>query len=556
LNMFRSTGCLLIFCCLALQFQSSWLLPFKIPDFGRWVTPTIGEVWPKPQAQSFSENFFVLRPNGFQFEVIGQRCDILDDALRRYYQFIFNPAGPAEEQVVVTEEMYANQKNFRAFLDVVKINLQQPCEQYPSENMVENYQLEIDSPANPLIGVITSPSIWGMLRGLETFSQLVYISPDGIANHVNATQIVDFPRFSHRGLLVDTARHYMPLKTLRKVVDLLAHDKMNVFHWHLVDDSAFPYQSTLFPELSGNGSYNPYSHVYTPADVRTVIEYARYRGVRVIPEFDMPGHAHAWFGIPGLLTQCHDDNWEPYDEYGPMNPARETTFSFLRRFLGEVFRAFPEKYIHIGGDEVQFYCWRRNPEVVQFMADNGWGTNWGRLEQYFIERVINESQVETEFKKTFIIWQEIIDDNATLPRSTIVQIWKDNYAAELSHVSKFGYPIILSSPWYLNYISYGLEWEKYYTVEPLDFEGTEEQKKLVIGGEAAMWSEYVDAVNMVPRTWPRLSVVAERLWSDRSVNNTREAVLRLEEHRCRLLRRGYNVNPVNGPNFCPKEWDQ
>jgi hexosaminidase len=170
-----------------------------------------------------------------------------------------------------------------------------------------------------------------------------------------------------------------------------------------------------------------------PSSICRVIFSKLFRDL--LYKFHSVGHAHAWFGIPGLLTQCHDDNWEPYDEYGPMNPARETTFSFLRRFLSEVFRAFPEKYIHIGGDEVQFYCWRRNPEVVQFMADNGWGTNWGRLEQYFIERVINESQVETEFKKTFIIWQEIIDDNATLPRSTIVQIWKDDYAAELSHVS-------------------------------------------------------------------------------------------------------------------------
>jgi len=147
-------------------------------------------------------------------------------------------------------------------------------------------------------------------------------------------------------------------------------------------------------------------------------------------------------------------------------------------------------------------------------------------------------------------------------KDTIVGVWKDIYLDSklkpwreyLQASVKHGYQIVLSAPWYLNYISYGQDWRKYYEVDPNDFIATADEKQLVIGGEACMWGEYVDDTNLIPRMWPRASPVAERLWSSVSLTDVNQAAPRLEEHRCRLLRRGYPVESVNGPGFCPTEW--
>ncbi|MED6257252.1 hypothetical protein ATANTOWER_016422 [Ataeniobius toweri] len=123
----------------------------------------------------------------------------------------------------------------------------------------------------------------------------------------------------------------------------------------------------------------------------------------------------------------------------------------------------------------------------------------------------------------------------------------------MSKVTAAGYTTILSAPWYLDYISVGQDWQKYYKVEPLNFNGTEEQKKLVIGGEACLWGEYVDATNLTPRLWPRASAVAERLWSAKEVTDIGDAYSRLSVHRCRLVVRGIPAEPLS-PSFCPHEY--
>ena len=125
----------------------------------------------------------------------------------------------------------------------------------------------------------------------------------------------------------------------------------------------------------------------------------------------------------------------------------------------------------------------------------------------------------------------------------------------MSKVTRKNLNAILSSPWYLNYISYGSDWSKYYMIEPLDFNGTAKQKDLVIGGEAAMWGEYVNSVNLTPRLWPRACAVAERLWSDRDVRNLKDASMRIQEMECRMIKRGFPAEPINGPAFCGINWN-
>ncbi|PNJ60786.1 HEXB isoform 7 [Pongo abelii] len=329
----------------------------------------------------------------------------------------------------------------------------------------------------------------------------------------------------------------------------MAFNKFNVLHWHIVDDQSFPYQSIAFPELSNKGSYS-LSHVYTPNDVRMVIEYARLRGIRVLPEFDTPGHTLSWGkGQKDLLTPCYSRQ-NKLDSFGPINPTLNTTYSFLTRFFKEISEVFPDQFIHLGGDEVEFKCWESNPKIQDFMRQKGFGTDFKKLESFYIQKVLD---IIATINKGSIVWQEVFDDKAKLAPGTIVEVWKDSaYPEELSRVTASGFPVILSAPWYLDLISYGQDWRKYYKVEPLDFGGTQEQKQLFIGGEACLWGEYVDATNLTPRLWPRASAVGERLWSSKDVRDMDDAYERLTRHRCRMVERGIAAQPLYA-GYCNHE---
>uniref|UniRef100_A0A8C6LKT8 Beta-hexosaminidase subunit alpha n=1 Tax=Nothobranchius furzeri TaxID=105023 RepID=A0A8C6LKT8_NOTFU len=215
----------------------------------------------------------------------------------------------------------------------------QDCEGYPQEDSSERYNLSVSAGH----ASVNAESVWGVLRGLETFSQLVY--QDDFGTHfVNRTDIEDSTQFQYRGLLLDTSRHYLPVPVILKTLDAMAYSKFNVFHWHIVDDPSFPYQSRTFPNLSNKGAFHPVSHVYTQSDVKRVISYARMRGIRVLPEFDSPGHTNFW-GRVKLLTRCH---LHPSGTFGPVNPALPSTYQFMASLFKEVASVFPDSYIHLG----------------------------------------------------------------------------------------------------------------------------------------------------------------------------------------------------------------
>ncbi|EMP38930.1 Beta-hexosaminidase subunit alpha [Chelonia mydas] len=404
------------------------------------------------------------------------------------------------------------------------------CDGFPDMDSVESYKLSTSED----LSLLSSESIWGALRGLETFSQLIWRDEDGTF-YLNKTDIVDFPRFAHRGLLLDTSRHYLPVRAILETLDVMAYNKFNVFHWHIVDDPSFPYESAAFPELSRKGAYNPVTHVYTLNDVKLVIEYARLRGIRVISEFDTPGHTHSWGpGAPGLLTPCYAGSI-PSGVHGPVNPILNTTYQFMTELFREVSTVFPDFYLHLGGDEVDFTCWRSNPEIQAFMQRMGFGQDYAKLESFYIQRLLD---IISSYGKGYVVWQEVFDNGVKVKPDTIIHVWRENagpYQQEVARVTKAGYRALLSAPWYLNRISYGQDWQTAYQVEPLEFEGSPEQKELVIGGEACMWGEYVDVTNLTPRLWPRAGAIAERLWSNKTVRDLQDAYRRLANFRCTLL---------------------
>uniref|UniRef100_A0A8C1M4Z7 Beta-hexosaminidase n=1 Tax=Cyprinus carpio TaxID=7962 RepID=A0A8C1M4Z7_CYPCA len=468
-------------------------------------------LWPLPQKFQSSAVAFKLSPASFQIvhakqSSAGPSCGLLENAFRRY-------------------ELYSPLFTFEPVL----------CYKRFCSLCVD--ELSIDEPS----AVLKAANVWGALRGLETFSQLVYEDYYGV-NNINKTDISDFPRFAHRGILLDSSRHFLPLKVILANLVTMAMNKFNVFHWHIVDDQSFPYMSRTFPELSQKGAYHPFTHVYTPSDVKMVIEFARMRGIRVIPEFDTPGHTESWGnGIKDLLTPCYSGS-SPSGTFGPVNPILNSSYDFMTQFFKEISTVFPDAYIHLGGDEVDFRCWESNPDIQKFMAQQGFGTDYSKLESFYIQRLLD---IVAATKKGYMVWQEVFDNGVKLKDDTVVEVWMGNkMEEELQNVTRAGFTTILSAPWYLDYISYGQDWQHYYKVEPLSFPGTDAQKKLVIGGEACLWGEYVDATNLTPRLWPRASAVAERLWSDKSVTDVGNAYNRLVQHRCRMVKRGIPAEPL------------
>ena len=349
------------------------------------------------------------------------------------------------------------------------------------------------------------------------------------------------------------------MRAIFETLDAMEMNKMNVLHWHLVDDQSFPFVSETYPELSEKGAFNARTHVYHRKDVEAVLEYARVRGIRVLAEFDTPGHTQSWGkGMPKLLTQCYDKDHKPkLGIWGVLDPSQEATFEVLQKLFLELSRRFPEQYLHLGGDEVDFSCWQSNPGVKAFMERMHFGNDYKRLESYYIQRVVK--MVES-LAKSYIVWQEVFDDNVTLAPDTVVHVWKGKgWQLEMQKVTERGLRVLLSAPWYLNHISYGTDWIKYYEVDPLNFNPANSSKAtdLVMGGEACMWGEWVDASNLISRTWPRASAVAERLWWGTNTKPTVTPAIksRFHDQHCRMQTLGLRVGPIDGPGlYCPCDY--
>ncbi|KAH3830320.1 hypothetical protein DPMN_103561 [Dreissena polymorpha] len=503
---------------------------------------------------TLSEDQLLIDTDRFVFN-LDQRCDILTIAFQRYMDIIF---GAVKNRVSQTKSDSNRTSVFEFAItrplrddDVVTalhVDVKGQCmdDAYPSLKSDESYNLKINPNG---FATLDANEVWGALRGLETFSQLIYTNNGGVLV-INVTSITDKPRFQHRGILLDTSTHFLSVNALKKNLDLMAMNKFNVFHWHIVDDQSFPYESYTFPAMCEKSAYTM-EDIYSQKDIADLIEYATLRGIRIIPEFDSPGHSLSWGPpFPGLLTKCYSaGKWD--GSYGPIDPSSNTTYPFLTQFFAEISQVFEDQFIHLGGDEVSFDCWKSNPDVNAFMTRMGFPNDYSKLEEYYMTKL---HTIVDSVKRNSIIWQEVFDNNVTVAANTWVEVWKGDYQKEMAAVTARGYKALLASPWYLDLISYGRDWLKYYLADPQDFNGTQAQYDLVMGGEACLWGEYVDDTNVLSRLWPRASPVAERLWSPIGTVDIQSAEMRLDEHRCRMVKRGYPAQPFNGPGFCPEEF--
>ncbi|CAG5126102.1 unnamed protein product, partial [Candidula unifasciata] len=545
--------------------------------------PTTGEPWPLPQYYSKKDDKIYKVSKDLHFIPTGVKCDVLEEGLTRHLQRTIRGC---------VEDMYDNLQNAEGsqiedpalryerdefvkapIITRVEVKVRKPCDKYPSLESDESYDLVVKKKKT----YIWANEVWGALRGLETFGHLVWRGTDGNL-YIKETVISDYPRFPHRGLHIDTSRHYLFKEVILDILDSMEMNKLNVFHWHIVDDQSFPYESKVYPELSRKGAFHP-TYVYTLEDIAEIIEYARLRGIRVMPEFDTPGHTYAWgLSRPELLTQCYSGSVPVKGYLGPIDPSKNSTYRFLQTLFKEIAEVFKDQYIHLGGDEVPLGCWQSNPEVTAFAQElakkhrdlqqgqgqynqNGniggswsmWSDEIRRVYEYYENRLINIlNEIGQKRKKgiKYVMWQEVMNNNLQLPNDTIIQVWMGDMA-DVMRATSMGYQVIYSTCWYMDHIEYGTKWPKYYNCDPVDQSfGFQIDEKKVLGGEAAFWAEYFSNENLIPLMWPRASAAAERLWSSKEVKNLDKAAERLTEHRCRMIKRGINAGEINGPGYC------
>jgi len=358
----------------------------------------------------------------------------------------------------------------------------------------------------------------GALRGIETLLQLLDVDENGYFFHT--INVKDKPRFTWRGLMIDACRHFMPVEVIKRNLDGMASVKINVFHWHLSEDQGFRVECKTFPKLHELGSDGDY---YTQEQIKEVIRYADERGIRVMPEFDLPGHATSWLtaypeyaSAPGPYSI--ERNWGVFDP--TFNPVKEETYEFLDKFFKEMSGLFPDEYMHIGGDENNGLQWNANPEIREFMKLNQIPDNH-TLQSYFNSRLL---EILTKYGKKMIGWDEIFHPD--LPKNIVIQSWRGKES--LVEAARLGYRGILSKDFY---IDLNQSTVNHYLNDPLpeDIPLTEEEQKFVLGGEATMWSEFVSPENIDSRIWPRTAAIAERLWSPGLVKDTSDMYRRLDQ---------------------------
>ena len=413
-----------------------------------------------------------------------------------------------------------------------------PADPLPRLHVSEAYTLDVQATG----ARIEADTLFGALHGMQSLEALLApASPGARATVAPTTTLSDAPRFAWRGLLLDVARTYMPLPLIYRTLDAMAAVKMNVFHWHLTDDQGFRIESHRFPDLHRQGSGNRY---YRQSEVREVVAYAARLGIRVVPEFDVPGHTASWLVAKpelasGSAPAAVPTHWGILTD--TLDPTQEATYQFLHEFLGEMAGLFPDEYVHIGGDEVKMDAWLQNARIRAFMQHHDM-QDPSALHAYFTKRVAG---ILTGLGKRSIGWDEVLQPG--LPPDTVIQSWRGEDA--LTETLTLGHPALFSFGFYLDLPESAAT---YYANDPVfahaSAAGGEAQ---VLGGEACMWSELVGPENVERHLWPRAVAVAERLWSPSAMTEAKSFAARLPFAEQRLAQFGIDPAASQAAQLAP-----
>ncbi len=411
------------------------------------------KMMPLPAKLSFGDDtLFLPRSLGAQFE--GYTNFSLQRAVNRFFkqisgQYTEKLSGSAGNEPFLIIQCKSGDKKDTVFLP-------------------EQYTIDLDEDHITL----KAPGPTGIFHGLETLLQL--IETDKKRVWIRAVHIEDAPRYPWRGLMIDVSRHWIPKDVILRNLDAMAALKMNVLHLHLSDYQAFRIECKTFPKLHELGSGGNY---FTQHDIKDIIEYAADRGIRIIPEFDLPGHSTSWFaGYPELASL--PGPYVPDTVFGildpVMDPSKEYVYEFLNRFFKEMAELFPDPYIHIGGDEVNPKQWEQNPAIVKFMQKKGI-KDYHDLQACFNIRL---DSILNHYGKKMAGWDEIF--NPALPDDIVVQVWRSQES--LFEAVHKGGKAILSAGYYLDH---KLHAGKYYSVDPAVIPGAVD-----IEPDSIHWKEY------------------------------------------------------------------
>ncbi len=482
-------------------FQTSavlWILLFHLPLSGMPEKSDLN-LLPVPVSLTMNTGRLVI-DGSFRVAITGCDTPDLEAAAVRFLNRLEARTG-----IPIDSAPAGNSKNA-----ALEIRCRDKGEKVPSIRTDESYTLEITKNR----ACLSASSPVGAFRGLETFLQLV--DTDADTCFVPSLKIKDRPRFKWRGLLIDVSRHFEPVEIIKRNLDAMAAVKMNVLHWSLSNDQGFRVESKVFPKLHQLGSNGQY---YSQSEVREIVNYARERGVRIVPEFNMPGHSTAWLVAYPELAAAEgpyeiERGWGVFDPC--MDPSKGEVYEFLDAFIGEMAGLFPDEYFHIGGDEVKAAQWNSSERIRDFKKSHNLSDNRD-LQAYFNQHVL---KILIKHGKKMIGWDEIL--HPELPKSIIVQSWRQDSLPRIAHQ---GYNAILSRGYYLDHM---LPASFHYSVDPLGGRLSENEKTRVLGGEACMWGEFVNPENIESRIWPRAAAVAERLWSPAPVNDIEALYRRLD----------------------------
>lgn len=431
---------------------------------------------------------------------------------------------------------------------------------YLSLDAREGYTLDVSSKEI----VLNADGPAGVIHGFATILQM--IDTHGAVPVLSQGHIVDAPRFKWRGLMMDVSRHFQSLDTLKRQLDAMELTKLNVMHWHLSDGTGFRVESKRLPLLQQLGGHSRY---YTQEQVKELIAYAADRGIRIVPEFDVPGHTLAILtAYPDLAAQ-HPvptvQDWQqdcrvassndevtthctkhPDLNMAAMDPTSDRVLGFARTLFGEMAALFPDRYFHTGGDEVVAGQWNDNPQIAAYMKAHGFA-DAPALQAAFtaeIEKILSADG------KIMMGWDEVSE--APIPKNVVVEAWRGS--KWVGTATRLGHPVVVSSGYYLDLLTPS---STHYAVDPYDTRADglafrapaknekplheafmrdpnappldEAQKKLVLGGEAPLWTEIVSDEMVDERLWPRSAVIAERFWSPQSVTDKDALNRRLPE---------------------------
>lgn len=413
----------------------------------------------------------------------------------------------------------------------------------------------------------------GLFYGVQTFLQMAYPQyNDKSTITIPCTEIQDKPEFEWRGMHLDVVRHFFPVEFVKKMIDMLAMQKMNTFHWHLTDDQGWRIEIKRYPKLTSIGAWRDetlvghldrkpekydgirYGGFYTQDQIKEVVRYAQSRYITIVPEVEMPGHAVAALSAYPEYS-CTGGPFKVYTKWGITEDAycagKEGTFEFMENVLSEVAGLFPGKYIHVGGDECLKNRWKACPDCQKRMQDENLA-NETELQSYFIKRI--ETFLYSKDKK-LIGWDEILEGG--LPTRATVMSWR-GYQGGIE-AARSGHNVVMTptSHCYFDFyqsqdrskepLSIGnfLPLDRVYSFNPVPADLSDNEATHILGAQANVWTEYMTTEKQVEyMVFPRLCAMAEVVWTPRNQQKFSDFLTRLEKHVKRLEKYGVNYREL------------